>query len=130
MTSSNFPLPLDLQFVDGSNGEKGLLLDKFIFIDGDEFVEVESGFLTDFNSVPRGLWNFFPPWQYPEAGVVHDWLYKYPNKRSRSDCDKIHKRIMELKGASRIKRNMAYIGLRAGGWKPWGKYRENDKKAA
>ena len=38
---------------------------------------VPSGFITDFASVPRGLWNLFPPsGRYTPAAVYHDHLYR------------------------------------------------------
>lgn len=109
------------QFLD--NGRHLELDRELIFADGDLRVVVADDFVTDFNSVPRGLWNFFPPWEYPEAGVVHDWLYQHPGGRRRATIDAIHRRIMEIEGAGRIKRTLAYLGIRAGGNKPWDRYR-------
>lgn len=96
---------------------------------------VPTGFETDFNSVPRGLWNILPPWEYPEAGVVHDYLYKFPEvftgdstrTLNRGECDDIHRRILDLTGASFFKRQAMWAGIRAGGWKPWGRYRSNSQ---
>lgn len=126
--SEHFPLPLGGRFQD--NGRMLLLTEPFKFVDGDEVVEIPYGFLTDFNSVPRPLWTWFPPWQFPEAGVVHDWLYRYPGERSRQRCDEIHRRILHLKGCRKSKRVAAYLGMRAGGWKPWNEYRAQEKAAA
>lgn len=111
-------------FTRGFNGRSLTLTAPFQYRDTEQDITVPIGFVTDFNSVPRGLWNFFPPWEYPEAGVVHDYLYRNPGPRSRGDCDGIHRRIMEAEGASTWLRVSAYLGLRAGGWLPWGKYRQ------
>jgi hypothetical protein len=40
--------------------------------------------------------------------------------------DAIHRRIMELEGASRFLRTAAWLGIRSGGWKPWGEYRRQE----
>ncbi|MFM8357362.1 MAG: DUF1353 domain-containing protein, partial [Verrucomicrobiota bacterium] len=38
---------------------------------------VPAGTVTDFASVPRGLWNLFPPDDsYTSAAGVHDYLYR------------------------------------------------------
>lgn len=43
---------------------------------GSLWVCVPAGFITDFASVPRGLWNLFPPTgPWCEAAVLHDYLY-------------------------------------------------------
>ena len=113
------------EFID--NGRRLTLTQPFLYFDGPERVFVPAGFVTDFNSVPRGLWNFFPPWDYPEAGVTHDWLYRNPGGRNRQICDRVHRRILEIEGASRFFRGAAYSQLRMWGWKPWNGYREADR---
>ena len=117
---AHFPHPLQGELF--RNGQTILLTAPFVFQDGDLTVEVPDGFSSDYNSVPRGLWNIFPPWMYPEAGVVHDFLYRY-NGVTRAEADRIHRRILELGGCSWIKRQAAYLALRAAGWVPWGRYR-------
>ncbi len=124
MSTSYFPHPLQGEFLD--NGRSFLLTEDFIFEGEAQRIVVPAGFVTDFNSVPRGLWNFFPPWEYPEAGVVHDYLYRY-NGISRADADAIHRRILELKGCPWFKRQAAYYALRIGGSVPWNRYREAEK---
>lgn len=121
----NFPFPLTGTFTD--NGRRFALAAPFVFVDGEVKVEVPAGFVTDFNSVPRGLWNFFPPWEYPEAGVIHDFLYRF-NGMSRACADVIHLRILELKGASWWKRYTAYAGIRVGGGAAWDRYRQEEQR--
>lgn len=125
MSEQNFPLPLTGTFTD--NGRRVALATPFSFVDGDVVVDVPAGFVTDFNSVPRGLWNFFPPWEYPEAGVVHDFLYRF-NGVTRSEADSIHRRILELKGCPRWKRYVAYAGIRIGGSTTWDEYRAKQER--
>lgn len=113
----HFPLPLQIRLT--RNGRHGILLAPFAFVDEGVEIVVPAGFTTDFNSIPRGLWNVFPPWEYPEAGVVHDWLYRTPGEHSRAFSDGVHKRILELLGAPWWKRWAAWAALRAAGWRAW-----------
>lgn len=122
--SENFPLPLIGELKD--NGKYIKLEADFTFVDGEYLVGVPKGFVSNFNSVPRGLWNVFPPWEYPEAGVVHDFLYQ-TNGVTRKVADQIHRRILELEGCPAWKRWGAYSALRAFGAQPWNRYREVQK---
>lgn len=68
---------------------------------GDTFV-VESGFVTDFASVPRFMhWRVLPYGPYTRAAVLHDWLITHlinhpdPTLRVTSrDVDGIFRRVM------------------------------------
>ncbi len=123
-----FPEPLRGEFLE--NGRKLLLTEDFTYRDEEEnqLIEVPQGFLSDFNSVPRGLWNIFPPWQYPEAGIVHDWLYHYPEGRDRGQCDRVHRRILHILGCPNVVRWAAYSALRLGASASWGRHRARDPK--
>ena len=105
------------------NGRVLTLTAPFRFVDGESVIDVPEFFTSDFNSVPRPAWVWFPPWEAPEAGIVHDLLYRKPQGRSRAECDAIHRRIMELKGERLTKRYAVWLAIRAGGWKPWNRYR-------
>jgi hypothetical protein len=121
--SEHFPRPLRGDITD--NGYYIVLFEPFQFVDGDTSILVPAGFRSNWNSVPRALWSFFPPWEYPEAGIVHDFLYRYGGvKRSRADS--IHRRIMEIGGASFLKRTASYLALRVWGGITWDRYRAND----
>jgi hypothetical protein len=123
--SKHFPLGgISGEFELAGNGRVLTLTEPFAFVDGDERIDVPAFFSTDFNSVPRPLWVWFPPWECPEAAIVHDWLYRYPEGRSRGDVDRIHRRIMEIKGERKSKRNAVYLGIRSGGWMTWNRYRK------
>jgi len=131
--SWHFPLPLRGEVLD--NGWTFLLLEPFVYRDrkiNGEFTDEEhpqadtveitvpADFVTDFNSVPPGFWNIFPKWEYPEAGVVHDYLYRFrPDGMSREAADQIHRRILEIKGCPAWKQWTAYSMLRAWGWIAW-----------
>lgn len=120
----NFPNPIDGKFC--PKGRQFVLDTDFIYQDEEVRVIVPAGFVTDFNSVPEPLWAYFAPWEHPEAGTVHDWLYRNPGGRSRQQVDAVHRRILELKGMRPSKRQAIYLALRLGGWKPWNKYRALD----
>ena len=122
---NHFPLgDIHCEFPMAYHGRRIVLLAPFAFRDGDDDIVVPAGFLSDFNSTPRAVWWYFAPQEYPEAGVVHDWLYQHPDGRTRNQCDVIHRRILELTGCRKGKRVLAYLGIRSGGWVPWNKYRK------
>lgn len=127
----NFPLGgLDGEFDPTvTDGRRFILSEDFRVVIPEEGIDftVPSGFVTDFNSVPRILWVWFAPWECPEAGVVHDYLYQHPGDMSRGDVDNVHRKIMVLKGRD-SKARIAWLGIRAGGWKPWNKYRKAEKE--
>jgi hypothetical protein len=93
-----------------------------------DWITVPAGFVTDLNSTPRGLWNLLPPWDYPEAAVAHDYLYQHgaSNTRSieRGEADRVHRELLQWAEAPAWKIRLYYIGLRAGGWAVWRRYRQ------
>lgn len=102
--------------------------------DGVEYVRVPKDFLTDFASVPRGLWNLLPPiGSYGKAAVIHDFLYQFraisqdpaisDRACTRGEADAIFKEGMEVLGVGRFTRWMVYAGVRVGGWRSWNRYR-------
>jgi len=117
----HFPHPICGTFL--GDGRRFILSEAFTFLQpGQEPIVVPQGFITDFNSVPRGLWNWFPPWEYLEAGIVHDYLY-WLGKNTRQEADEVHRLIVGLKGANILKRRVIYLGLRVGGQGSWDDYR-------
>ncbi len=74
---SSFTTPLLLEYLDGRQFR---LLAGFVYetrLVPEGAIYVQAGFVTDFASIPRGLWNLFPPTgHYGKAAVVHDWLYR------------------------------------------------------
>ena len=60
-----------------------------------EAVNVPTGFVTDFASIPRVFWSVLrPDGEYAYAAVVHDYLY-WTQTRSREEADQILKMAME-----------------------------------
>lgn len=113
-----FPNHLQGEFLDDARSFK--LTRDLVYIGRTLTIGIPAGFITDFNSVPRGLWNFFPPWEYPEAGVVHDWLYREPiHSVSRATADGIHRDILKILGCPLHKRILIYTALRTFGGRAW-----------
>lgn len=144
MTSSYFPSRLEGYFDDASRRRFTLTKD-FIYTDEEKDIRVvvPQGFTTDWNSTPRAIWAYFAPWEYPEAGLVHDWLYASPSgftrlsrngplanhmTLSKADCDDVHRRILDLSGCRWTKRQIIYTALRAGGGFAWERHRAEDGK--
>lgn len=89
-----------------------------------EKIVVPKGFVTDFASVPKGLWNIFPPFgPWAPAAVVHDYLYKTKGAYgfyTRKQADKIFKEAMEVVGVPQWKRELMYNAVRTFGGGGWG----------
>lgn len=97
------------------NGHTWLLLEDFAY-DSDllkRIVVVPAGFLTDFASVPRGLWNILPKTEYGQAAVVHDFLCRY-GEVTRKEADLVFKEALEHLGASSRRVKVMYWGVRIG----------------
>jgi len=77
---------------------------------------IPAGFEFDYASVPRGLWNTFPPIEakHCRASLVHDWFYAgeyFP----RAFNDDVFLGIMAFYGVPQWKRNLMYAAVRIGG---------------
>lgn len=86
-------------------------------------VRVPAGFVTDFASVPRGLWNILPktgPWD--KASVLHDWLYRQ-GLLDRALVDRLFFEAMGVSHVPAWKRWVMYLGVRLGGRSAWDRYR-------
>src|SRR5262249_37503862 len=78
-------------------------------------VEVPSGFVTDFASVPRAFWSFLPPdGEYAYAAVLHDYLY-WTQERPREEADEILKFAMEDLKVGGITAGTIYGAVRIAG---------------
>jgi len=90
-------------------------------------IEVPAGFLTDYASVPRILWNLIPPTgKYTYAAVVHDYLYAGHNgqhiyKVTRKQADAVFLDAMLSVGVSKPLAYTMWAGVRVGGWVGWGR---------
>ena len=129
---SSFLTPLDVEFLDGKTWR---LITRFEFMSEvtESVIDIPDGFLTDFASIPRGLWNVLPPTGlYGKAAVVHDWLYKTRKATThlvdRAEADAVLLESMEVLGVGRFTRLAIYAGVRLGGWAAWNTHRKEDEE--
>lgn len=111
------------------------------WINDKSFIQIEAGFQTDFESIPRILRSLVPKRAISaESAAIHDWLYKtakitkrfhYVNdvdsRVSRKQADLIFLDAMQRSGIGFVRRQVLYRGVRAGGWLAWNRHRQNDK---
>ena len=117
--------PIRVEYVDG---RRWRLLEAFSYrlgsADGPESVVVPAGFLTDFASIPRGLWWLFQPTgRWAGAALVHDWLYHSPIVQTgrdepkhrpidRDEADRVFLEAMQVMGVSWLTRHTMYRAVR------------------
>lgn len=133
---SEFLSPLELEYIDGKNWKVIAPFEyHFGSPDGDELVDIPVGFITDFASIPKILWNILPPvGSYGKAAVVHDWLYRrrtvvfdclvcetgHPLRSvSRREADYRFREAMQVLGTDWLTRWVIWAGVRLGGWWAW-----------
>lgn len=76
------------------------------------YVCVPAGYITDLASVPRVLWNVFPPHgKYAKAAIVHDYLYSNAIG-SKLWADKVFLEAMAVLGVPRWRRWIMYFAVR------------------
>ena len=91
-------------------------------------VTIPKGFETDFASIPRFLWNVFPPhWKpYREAAIVHDYLYVSKNKiTSRAFADAEFRRMLILEGVNKSEAYLFWAMVRIFGGKRFKNYKKH-----
>jgi len=96
-----------------------MLEEPFVYHVGSEnsndVITVERGFVTDFASVPRIFWAFYPPHgSYALAAVVHDYLC-VTRTRSSVEAARIFREAMEVLGVPWARRQLLYAAVRAFG---------------
>ena len=83
-------------------------------------VQVPSGYVTDFASVPRLFWRVFPPsGKYNRAAIVHDYLYTNSTVCSRFLADGLFRELMRHLRVPLWKRVAMYYAVRMGGQRGW-----------
>lgn len=89
---------------------------------------VEAGFQSDMASVPRVLWQLFPPTgDYDEASVVHDWMYA-TGRQPRYTCDWVMLDAMLSQGCNPVTAWTFFAGLRLFGGFAWRCHRKRDAR--
>lgn len=109
---SSFKTPLILEYGDGYEWRlvQGFRYDTDLLAAG--AVYVPAGFETDFASIPRPLWNLFPPTgRYGKAAVIHDYLYRKSGVK-RDLADQIFLEAMDCLGVSWLTRHLIYRAVR------------------
>ncbi len=93
-------------------------------------VDVPEGFKTDGGSVPRFFWRVLggPNGPYREAYIPHDLLYSQAgmNARTRLQADNALKEIILELGGRAWQAWLVWLGVRLGGWIPWGKHKKRN----
>ena len=135
---NNFHGPLIAELLD--DGYHWRIYESFTYRIGDPngqwYVRVPKGFVTDFASIPRGLWNLWPPaaGKHSKPAVVHDVCYlrgyidtdQARKFISRKDADDIFKEAMQVAGVNWFSRSIIYAGVRVGGGSAWARYRAEE----
>jgi hypothetical protein len=109
-----FYTDLEVEYVDGDNW---LLVAPLSYDDVklNKGVIVPAGFVTDFASVPRGLWNFFPKaGPCAPAAVVHDFMYRFAIY-DKATADLMFLHAMEDLKIGWISRQLIYRAVRVFG---------------
>jgi hypothetical protein len=82
-------------------------------------VQVPTGFVTDFASVPRLFWTALPPdGDYTYAAILHDYLY-WNQATGKDAADLVLKAAMEDFGVSAAQAFAVYNGVKVGGQSAW-----------
>lgn len=82
-------------------------------------VQVPSGFVTDFASIPRVFWSILrPDGEYTYPAIIHDYLY-WSQKTSRATADEIFNGAMIDFKIDPAERQVIYNAVRAGGQSAW-----------
>lgn len=113
----NLPYPLVRPLADGKNWK---VEEHFTLYFKHFRLDVESGFKTDFASIPKIFHIFFAPatGKYKVPSIGHDKLYR-DQKTGRKFADQAFLFWMKQYGVVFIKRQAIYIGVRSGGWVAW-----------
>lgn len=85
----------------------------FMFMADKRVYIIPRGFRFDWASVPRGLWNIFPPYdpRYAAAALIHDWLYG-GELCPRKLADEVFLEAMKFRGVPAWKRSVMYAAVR------------------
>jgi len=82
-------------------------------------LEVPTGFVTDFASIPRLFWSLLPPdGEYTYPAIIHDYLY-WTQDRPREEADEILKIGMQEFGIRASIVTAIYSAVRVGGGSAW-----------
>lgn len=103
------------------DGEYWVLANDLVFAirETGQRIVVPRGFVTDFASVPRVFWTFFPKHgEYTRAAIVHDFLY-WQQKCSREQADELFDIMMDASEVDSTTRFTIYAAVRVWGDDAW-----------
>lgn len=105
--------PLILEYVDGRSWKLVNDFDYHTDVYEHQPIRIPAGFLTDFASVPKVLWNLMPPTgRYGKAAVVHDYLYRTQGQATKAEADSVFLEAMTALGVGWWTRNTMYQGVK------------------
>jgi hypothetical protein len=97
-------------------------LDAELIYDSPEFglAQIPYGFESDGASVPKILWNLYPPFgEYLEAAIIHDWFcvlgHAGTSPIGSQDAARLFLEVMEVMGVGKWKRIKMYWAVRIAG---------------
>jgi hypothetical protein len=135
MREAKFLTPLDTR--DSEDGENSVLLRPLRFFSAKlgRTVIAPRGMVTDFASIPRGLWNLFPKrGKHDRAAVIHDAGYRGRLQDAMSDkvlllekkvVDDLFDEALQVCGVNRFSRAVMVRAVRWFG-RPSAKVSKND----
>ena len=85
-------------------------------------LEIPKGYRTDLASIPRILWNIFPPFgEYTTPAVIHDYMYDHPelHNYTKKEADKIFLKNCIIYGTEKWKAKSFYYAVRLFGRGQW-----------
>ena len=84
-------------------------------------ITAEAGFITDFASIPRLFWSFYPKMGiHSGPAIIHDLLY-INQSRTRAESDAIFLEALGVMKVPYLRRHLFYAAVRVGGWIYWNK---------
>jgi hypothetical protein len=82
-------------------------------------ITIPAGFVTDYASIPRGLWSFFPPHgQYSKAAIIHDYLY-WTQECTKEQADNLLLIAMKESDVDGVSKWTIYYGVDVLGKSSW-----------
>jgi hypothetical protein len=128
LTRQMIPAPTLKPF---SDSKDFMLVRDMVYILGetDISITVPKGFVTDFASVPKGLWSFglSPHGKFSKAAIIHDYLY-WTHACTREQSDMIMLIAMKESQVESVDQFALYEGLDMAGNPAWVE-NMNDRKA-
>jgi hypothetical protein len=94
--------------------------------------------VTDFASLPLGVFIKSPGGKWDKPAIIHDELYKTPlvavaggtaREVTRAQADAIFLEAMDASGVNWFTKRIIYSGVRVGGWKAWNAHRKAEDDA-